>query len=192
METIDQAFVSLKHWFVALFPPGIQPSLSAVVTVASLIAVFGSLFAITTLVERKALGRMQNRLGPNRVGPFGLLQPLADAVKMLTKEDIVPHTADRVVHFLAPVALLVPVSLALAVLPYGRNMAPMDLDGGILFFFAVGAAAEDLEAHVRHPSLLASVSTASMVALRQAGTIYPSWARAYEQLLFYVKPNPYF
>ncbi len=142
MEKLDQAFVSLKHWIVAMTPAGLQPLVSALVTVSALIAAFGSIFAITTLVERKALGRIQNRLGPNRVGPFGLLQPLADALKMLTKEDIVPRTADRLVHFLAPLALLVPVSLALAVLPYGRNMAPIDLDGGILFFFAVGAAAE--------------------------------------------------
>src|SRR5262245_22956985 len=142
MEQIDQAFVILKHWFVSMFPVALQPLVSALATAAAVIAVFATLFAITTLVERKALGRMQNRLGPNRVGPFGLLQPLADGLKMLTKEDIVPHTADRVVHFLAPIVLLVPVTLALAVLPYGRNMVPIDLDGGILFFFAVGAAAE--------------------------------------------------
>jgi NADH-quinone oxidoreductase subunit H len=95
-----------------------------------------------TWLERRGAAFIQDRVGPNRVGPFGLLQPLADGLKMLTKEDIVPATADRIVHFLAPIVLLVPVSLALAVLPYGRNMAPIDLDGGILFFLAVGAAAE--------------------------------------------------
>jgi NADH-quinone oxidoreductase subunit H len=142
METIDQAFVLLKHWMVSQAPLSLRPLVSIVATVAALIAVFGSYFAITTLVERKALGRIQNRLGPNRVGPFGILQPMADAVKMLTKEDIVPRSADHVIHFLAPFVLLVPVALALSVLPYGRNMTPVELDGGILFFFAVGAAAE--------------------------------------------------
>ncbi|MSU63133.1 MAG: NADH-quinone oxidoreductase subunit NuoH [Pedosphaera sp.] len=142
MDQIDQIFVSLKHWAVHFFPDALQPLVSAGLSIAALIAAFGSIFAITTWVERKALGRIQNRLGPNRVGPFGLLQPMADAIKMLTKEDIVPVSADHVVHYLAPFALIIPVSLALAVIPYGRNMALVDLDGGVLFFFAVGAAAE--------------------------------------------------
>jgi NADH-quinone oxidoreductase subunit H len=85
---------------------------------------------------------MQNRLGPNRVGPYGFLQPIADGIKSLTKEDIVPRPADHLIHFLAPVVLVIPVFLAFAVLPYGRNMSPIDLDCGVLFFFAVGSATE--------------------------------------------------
>jgi NADH-quinone oxidoreductase subunit H len=110
--------------------------------VGALILVFASLFALATILERKGLGRIQNRYGPNRVGPFGLLQPAADGLKTLTKEDIVPRSADKVVHFLAPLVLVVPAFLALAVLPVGRNMAGVDLDAGVLFFFAVGAATE--------------------------------------------------
>src|SRR5207245_2834658 len=110
--------------------------------VAAIIIVFAGLFALTTVLERKGLGRIQNRYGPNRVGPYGILQPVADGLKAMTKEDIVPRAADKVVHFLAPLALVVPVSLALAVLPLGRNMSAVDLDAGILFFFAVGAATE--------------------------------------------------
>ncbi len=139
---LDQLFVLLKQWLVALLPVGLQPLLSMVLSAAALIAVFASLFAVTTLLERKGLGRLQNRLGPNRTGPFGILQPLADGLKMLTKEDIVPEAADQVVHFLAPLVMVVPVLTAYAVLPMGRNMVAVDFDGGVLFFFAVGASTE--------------------------------------------------
>src|SRR6266581_567549 len=139
---MDQIFVTMKHWLVGFAPPHSQPLISAIITVAAIIGVFASLFAITTILERKGLGRIQNRYGPNRVGPFGILQPVADGIKALTKEDIIPHVADRVVHFLAPLVLVVPVFLALAVLPMGRNMVAVDMDAGVLFFFAVGAATE--------------------------------------------------
>jgi NADH-quinone oxidoreductase subunit H len=141
-ETMDQIFVTLKDWLVGFAPAAGRPLFSALVSAAGLIAAFATLFALTTLLERKGLGRIQNRYGPNRVGPFGLLQPLADGLKALTKEDLVPQGADRVVHFLAPLVLVVPVFLALAVLPLGRNMVAVDFDGGVLFFFAVGAATE--------------------------------------------------
>jgi NADH-quinone oxidoreductase subunit H len=142
IETLDQIFVLLKHWLVGLAPAGWRPPASALISIAGLIATFASLFAITTILERKGLGRIQNRYGPNRVGPWGVLQPLADGVKALTKEDIVPRAADRVVHFLAPIVLVVPAFLALAVIPVGRNMVAANLDAGVLFFFAVGAATE--------------------------------------------------
>src|SRR5947207_826692 len=144
IEPVEQFFVSAKHWIVSrpLFPEQIRPIVSILLSIIPIIAVFPLLFAITTLLERKGLGRIQNRYGPNRVGPYGLLQPIADGIKMLIKEDIVPRSADWVVHFLAPIALLVPVLLSFSVLPLGRNMAAIDLDGGLLFFFAVGAATE--------------------------------------------------
>src|SRR5207247_404925 len=75
-------------------------------------------------------------------GTYEVLQPIADGIKALTKEDIVPRAADQVVHFLAPLILVAPVFLALAVVPVGRNMVAVDLDAGVLFFFAVGAATE--------------------------------------------------
>jgi NADH-quinone oxidoreductase subunit H len=139
---LEQWPVEVKDWLVALAPPDWQPWLAALLVGAAVLGLFATLFALVTLLERKGLGRIQNRLGPNRVGPFGLLQPAADGIKMLTKEDIVPHRADALVHFLAPVVMLVPVVLALAVIPYGRFLVPIQLDTGVLFFFAVGAGSE--------------------------------------------------
>jgi NADH-quinone oxidoreductase subunit H len=140
VETMDQVCVTLKHWLVGFAPDQWQPLFSAVLSVAAIVIAFPALFAITTILERKGLGRIQNRYGPNRVGPYGLLQPLADGLKALTKEDVVPHTADQIVHYLAPVVLVVPVFLALAVVPVGRNMTALDIDTGVLFFFATGAS----------------------------------------------------
>jgi NADH-quinone oxidoreductase subunit H len=141
-DTIDQIFVSLKCWVVGWFPAAVQPLVSVIISVGAIIGVFAGLFALTTILERKGLGRIQNRYGPNRVGPFGILQPLADGLKAIIKEDIVPRTADSVVHFLAPLVLVVPVFLAISVVPVGRNMTALDMDAGVLFFFAVGAATE--------------------------------------------------
>jgi len=142
MESLDQIFVNGKQWLIAFLPETFQPIASILLVIAAILGVFATLFAVTTILERKILGRIQNRFGPNRVGPFGFLQPAADGIKMLTKEDIVPRDADKIVHFLAPLALIVPVALALAVLPYGRNMVPVEFDAGLLFCFAVGASTE--------------------------------------------------
>ncbi|MHB1023721.1 MAG: NADH-quinone oxidoreductase subunit NuoH [Acidobacteriaceae bacterium] len=141
-ETIDQIFVICKHWLLGHVPTGAQPLLSALLSVVPVIIVFPLLFAITTVLERKGLGRIQNRYGPNRVGPCGFFQPLADAVKSLTKEDIVPRTADQLVHFLAPILLVVAAFLAYAVLPVGRNMVVANLNAGVLYFFAIGSLVE--------------------------------------------------
>lgn len=141
-ETTDQIFVLLKLWILAHSPVWAQPLLSAVLSAVAILVVFASLFALTTILERKGLGRFQNRYGPNRVGPFGLLQPLADGLKSLIKENIVPHSADSVVHMLAPIALVVAAFLGYAVLPLGRNMAVINLDAGLLYFFAAGSVVE--------------------------------------------------
>jgi NADH-quinone oxidoreductase subunit H len=141
-QSIDQIFVLGMQWLLSYVPPAAQPLVSAVVFVIAIIIVFPALFAITTWLERKGLGRIQNRFGPNRVGPWGLFQPIADAVKSLTKEDIVPIQADHVVHFLAPILLVTAAFLAYAVLPVGRNMVLADLDAGVLFFFAIGSTME--------------------------------------------------
>ena len=141
-DSVDQIFVTLNHLITGYAPVGWQPLVSAVISIAGIIGVFASLFAVTTVLERKGLGRIQNRYGPNRVGPFGFLQPAADGIKALIKEDVVPRAADQVVHFLAPLAAVIPAFLVYAVLPIGRNMVLVDYDAGALFFFAVGAGTE--------------------------------------------------
>jgi NADH-quinone oxidoreductase subunit H len=125
---------SAPQWLIAL--------LSNIITIASIILLFSLLFGIVTVIERKLLGRMQNRFGPNRVGPYGFLQFVADGIKALTKEDIVPARADKIVHFLAPIIIVVPALLNFAVIPFGKNMVAFDMSNGLLFFFAIGAATE--------------------------------------------------
>src|SRR6202051_3489400 len=144
-KSIDQVFVSAKQWLLswrAGSPGWVIQVASILINIFMLLAVFLTLFALMSVLERKILARMQNRYGPNRVGPFGLFQPIADGIKMLIKEDIVPARADKVVHFLAPILIAATAILALGVIPYGRNMTPFAIDGGILFFFAVGSTTE--------------------------------------------------
>ncbi len=118
-------------WVIALI------SHLAVTTLLFAIAPFQMLFL--TYYERRAIARMQDRIGPNRVGPAGLFQPIADGVKMFTKEDIVPAAADKWVHFLAPCVVVAPTMLMFAVLPWGPGMVPADLSVGLLFFFAISS-----------------------------------------------------
>jgi NADH-quinone oxidoreductase subunit H len=144
-SALDQIFVHAKRCllsWIAGAPNWLIQIASSLINIVALLAAFLTLFALMSVLERKILGRMQNRYGPNRVGPFGLFQPVADGIKMLIKEDIVPARADKVVHFLAPVVLAAVAILTLGVIPYGRNMTVFTIDGGILFFFAVGSATE--------------------------------------------------
>src|SRR5213596_3235331 len=144
-SALDQIFVHLKHWLLSWIgsaPDWVIQIASSLINIVAVLAVFLTLFALISVLERKILARMQNRYGPNRVGPFGLFQPVADGIKMLVKEDIVPARADKVVHFLAPIVIAATAILALGVIPYGRNMTPFVIDGGVLFFFAVGSTTE--------------------------------------------------
>ena len=88
-------------------------------------------------VERRLIGRFHNRIGPNRWGPFGLLQPMADLVKLLTKEDLTPKSADRLLFAIVPVAMLAPVILTMAVVPFAKDTALANLNVGVLYILAV-------------------------------------------------------
>ncbi len=145
IEFLDQIFVLAKQRLLSLLagaPDWATQLASSLLNIVTMVTAFLVLFALMSVLERKILARIQNRYGPNRVGPFGLLQPVADGIKMLIKEDVVPYRADKVLHFLAPILVAAPTILALGVIPYGRNMTPFGIDGGILFFFAVGSTTE--------------------------------------------------
>ena len=90
-------------------------------------------------IERRGMGRIQARLGPNRTGPFGLLQPVADAIKVLLKEDIIPATGDKIVHWLAPVVAFAPVLMIFAVVPFQDGALLADLNIGILYVVAISS-----------------------------------------------------
>ncbi len=106
--------------------------------------------AYLVLAERKLLAWIQERIGPNRAGPFGLLQPLADGIKMLTKEDVIPAGADKWLFYLAPAAAAIPAIMIIALIPFGGpvtlfgrlvGMQVVDLNVGLLLFIAFSSIA---------------------------------------------------
>jgi NADH-quinone oxidoreductase subunit H len=114
-------------------------------TVRSLIIVFGILIVIMSVapgliwLERRLLAVWQDRLGPNRVGPFGLLQPLADMIKIFSKEDWIPPFADKPVFFIAPAIIMVTVLLSFTVIPFTYGIEVVRLNIGLLFFLAMSS-----------------------------------------------------
>src|SRR3990172_2310729 len=104
-----------------------------VVAISALISIF------LIWVERKIAARFQDRLGPNRAGPYGLLQTFADMVKLVTKEDVIPEKADRLVFNIAPILSVVAVLLIWAVVPFAPGWIGTDLNVGVLYIAAVGS-----------------------------------------------------
>jgi NADH-quinone oxidoreductase subunit H len=119
----------------ASLPPVLQVTIVAVVIFGAMVG----LLAYVTLLERKFAARMQSRIGPYRVGPHGLLQPIADGVKLLLKEDLVPAAADRRVFNLAPVVFLIPCLLIFGTIPFAPGIGVSDLDNGVLLFLAISS-----------------------------------------------------
>ena len=112
------------------------PSLVGVVVLLGFILTFVIIFI---WFERRLLSRFQVRLGPNRLGPEGIFQPLATGLKLLIKEDIVPAKADKVIHWLAPIVVFAPVLLIFAVVPLGQRAILADLNVGIVYIVAVSS-----------------------------------------------------
>jgi NADH-quinone oxidoreductase subunit H len=120
---------------VTPFPPALVATITSAVVLGALVGIL----AYVTLLERKFAARLQSRIGPYRVGPRGLLQPIADGVKLLLKEDLIPALADRPVFNLAPVVFLVPCLLIFATIPFAPGLGVADLNTGVLFFLAVSS-----------------------------------------------------
>ncbi len=121
--------------------PWLLTLIAAMIVIIIILLVAIGTMMIQVWVERRVVARVQDRIGPNRVGPAGLLQSVADGVKMFTKEDIVPRAADRWVHMLAPMVAVSPVFLMFAVLPWGRGAVPTQLNTGALYVLAVSSVA---------------------------------------------------
>ncbi len=133
-------FGGLHRLFTDFLPAGwewIAFAVAGFLLSFAVINVMIGLTAVYTWFERRALGRFQTRLGPNRWGPFGLFQPLADVLKLITKEDVIPAVADKIAFTLAPIVLLVPGFLVVAVLPVGAESFLGELNVGILFVIGV-------------------------------------------------------
>jgi NADH-quinone oxidoreductase subunit H len=130
----------LHDWLVGLgVPAWIVATVYVLIGAVSVLGMITVFVMLSLWAERRFIARLQDRLGPNRVGPFGLLQSVADVLKLLTKEIITPAEVDRTLHFLAPMIVLGPALMTWAVIPFGPGLQVTDLNIGILYLLAFGA-----------------------------------------------------
>ncbi|MCH8007850.1 MAG: NADH-quinone oxidoreductase subunit NuoH [Chloroflexi bacterium] len=113
--------------------------MSGLLGAIGILSFVGLAAVINIWVERRLIARIQVRRGPNRAGPFGLLQPIADAIKLIQKEALQPDNADGIMFTLAPIVIFIPAILTFAVLPWGEHMILADLNVGVLFILALGS-----------------------------------------------------
>lgn len=143
MGFLDTLPVQIMEWFRATLnqylPIWGTEFVVALVKVLLLLVVAIVPVIVFTWAERKVLARTQDRFGPNVAGPFGLIVAFADAIKILTKEDVTPAAADRTVFRLAPALVIIPAILVYAVVPFGRGMVAADLNVGIVYVLAIAS-----------------------------------------------------
>ena len=131
----------ITDWIGDWGPDWLSSIVTGLLGSLGILAVIGPTLLVLIWVERKVIARFQQRYGPNRVGPRGALQPVADAIKLILKEQLSPRAADKLIFFLPPVLIFVPGLLIWGVLPFGPRMSVADLNVGVLFLLAVSGTA---------------------------------------------------
>ena len=126
-------------WLASIWPGWASYIIPAIVGIVVIIGFVLTMVMVIIYFERRFLSRFQVRLGPNRAGPEGILQPVADAIKVLLKEDIVPAKGDKVVHWIAPIIVFVPILLIFAVVPFHEGAILTDLSIGIVYVVAISS-----------------------------------------------------
>jgi NADH-quinone oxidoreductase subunit H len=153
---------------------------SFLVLLIKIVVIFGAVMNVVGLlswVERKMMARVQMRPGPTRVGPFGLFQPLADLIKFVFKEDVIPTQANKFLYILAPLIALIPAFLTFAVVPFGPSFQVTDLSVGLLFIFAAtslgvyGIALGGWASNSKYPLMGAMRSAAQMISYELSLTL---------------------
>jgi len=137
MLELNVIFEAVHRWLEGILPQGLVTLISALGTGGIVLAFLSILALFLVWWERKVSAHMQQRLGPMRTGWHGVLQTIADGVKLVQKEDLIPATADRPVYFWAPVICFVAAFMAYLVIPFGRGLIVQDLNIGILYIIAI-------------------------------------------------------
>lgn len=141
---VENIFVGFTDWLGSLlYSAGAPIMLNDIILMIVKVAAVLVFIAVSALwlvyMERKVCAYIQSRIGPNRVGPKGLLQTAADIGKLISKEFIIPRAADKVIFLLMPILIFVPALLLFAVVPFGKNMIAVDLNVGVFYFFSVAS-----------------------------------------------------
>ena len=134
---IDGIYTTGQGLMGGIWPATVWPVLWTLLKIVAVLAPLMGCVAYLTLWERKAIGFTQVRVGPNRIGPSGLLQPIADALKLLTKEIIVPTASSKGLFVLGPIMTIMPALAAWAVIPFGPDVVLANLNAGLLFVMAI-------------------------------------------------------